>query len=179
MGFGGLCLAGIVSIRPIRQRYWLIFKAGHHVGLAHLPSRKTLMIAWNATTPRWTELPFSRCRPVPDHHLGSDYPQCRLPIHQHAVYPAYSDCPSWRSINAGHYPWSIPRIHRRSACQNQNNARIRVEGDSREPPVHNRQCGWGGPDGTDCERRGGLDGKAVSGRARGQEIKMLDRGPVR
>ncbi|KAK4686481.1 isovaleryl-CoA dehydrogenase, partial [Tremellales sp. Uapishka_1] len=34
MAYGGLVLAGVVSIGYIRNRWWMIFKFGHHVGVA-------------------------------------------------------------------------------------------------------------------------------------------------
>ncbi|KAJ9094738.1 hypothetical protein QFC21_005896 [Naganishia friedmannii] len=33
MAYGGLLLAGLASIRPIRRRWWWVFKFGHHFGM--------------------------------------------------------------------------------------------------------------------------------------------------
>jgi hypothetical protein len=31
VGYGGLCLIGLVSVGYVRKRWWLLFKFGHHV----------------------------------------------------------------------------------------------------------------------------------------------------
>ena len=57
VAYAGLTLTGLVSIRPIRRNYWIIFKFGHHVStlLRQPAALLTTRTVWYTSSPGRSE----------------------------------------------------------------------------------------------------------------------------
>lgn len=73
MAYGGLCLTGLGSIRPIRTRCWLAFKTCHHVSLSPVDDQAD-GIGRHFDLSRRVELPRTGHLAIFAGHLGLDRP---------------------------------------------------------------------------------------------------------
>jgi hypothetical protein len=125
MGYGGLCLVGVVSIGPIRKKWWLVFKFGHHVGNEHVGLADFRLESYFSslgyvvmlTQLIIVELPFPRCYTLPTGHMGFDPHQHRLPITYHSNPNSSPHSTSFCVVHTPDTPQPLEGFRPWSTCQ--------------------------------------------------------------